>query len=284
MTLMENKVGYSHLIDGIRDVLESVDVPILVLIPTYNEESGISKLIQRTKGVLSSFSLLSTILVVDDGSSDKTRQILDDLDVDRFYHRKNLGKGDVIKNILGFLKDDEIVVTMDGDGEHDPGDLTMLVAPIIRGQADMVIGSRFLSGYKDDGVSYLARKKDKRFFKNVGNWIIRILLLIFTRVVITDSLSGYRAFKAGQLKSLNLNAEGFRIEIEATMKAIKKGFKIVEVPIRNGPPRRTSHLHLLTDGVRIVLTIFRESLPRFLVPFFDWLLPRIPRKIGRFFN
>jgi glycosyltransferase involved in cell wall biosynthesis len=91
---------------------------IVVVIPAYNEEKAIARVVKRTSRVLHDFVDDYDILVVDDDSHDTTRQILDSLDVQRFYHRRNLGKGDVIKNVLGFLAPEEIIVTMDGDGEH----------------------------------------------------------------------------------------------------------------------------------------------------------------------
>ncbi|MHA1679945.1 MAG: glycosyltransferase family 2 protein [Promethearchaeota archaeon] len=253
---------------------------VVILIPTYNEENDIATLVTKTKGTLNSFLKNFNIIVIDDGSKDRTREILDIMEVERFYHRKNLGKGDVIRNVLEFLSDDEIVVTMDGDGEHDPADIARLVKPILNGDAEMVIGSRFINN-KNTESNYLKRDKDVKFFKNFGNRLFTFLLWIFTRKRITDTQSGFRAFRSGVMQSLNLSSDGFRIEMEITVKSIKKGYRIMEVPIKNCQSNRNSHLNPLVDGARITLTIFREVLPRAVRRFFDWLLPRIPNKLGR---
>ncbi|MFX0101475.1 MAG: glycosyltransferase family 2 protein [Candidatus Hodarchaeota archaeon] len=253
---------------------------ITVLIPAYNEENGIASLISRTREILSTIAENSKILVVDDGSSDKTREILEVLEVERFFHRKNLGKGDVIRNALQFVENEDIIVTMDGDGEHDPNDMNKLVTPLLKGRANIVIGSRFLVK-KSRKNEYLKRNKKEKFIKKFGNWLFTFLLWIFTRRIIKDTQSGYRAFRARNIQELNLCSSGFRIEMEMTIKAIKNGYIVREVPIKNGNPNRFSHLNAITDGARIVLTIFRECLPKWLNKPFDWVLPRIPEKIGR---
>ena len=253
---------------------------IVVLIPTYNEENGIKPIVEKTQQVLSRMADRHNIVVVDDGSKDSTRSIIDYLDVERFFHRHNLGKGDVIRNALEFLSPGEIVVTMDGDGEHDPDDLPRLIYPILTGKADMVIGSRF-KNESNRIHHYLGRQKEGKFFKNFGNRLFSFLLWIFTGKKIKDTQSGYRAFKAGTAKKLHLSADGFRIEMEMTVKAIKKGYKIKEVQIENGLGARSSHLNPVIDGARITLTIFRECLPDGINSIFNWILPRLPREFGK---
>lgn len=260
---------------------------VVVLVPTYNEERAIQRVVNGAGAVLE--RLASTwdvtidhdIIVVDDGSKDGTREILDFLDVRRFYHRKNLGKGDAIKHATTFISNREIVVLMDGDGEHDPRDLPALLEPILQGRADMVIGSRFVGRGRHHRTTYLGRAKQGRFFNNLGNRLFTTLLWIFTREAVTDTQSGFRAFAPGVLRFIKPSADGFRIEMEMTVKAIKRGFTIVEVPVNNGHGARASHLNPVLDGAKIALTVFRECLPRRTTWFFDWLLPLLPKRIGR---
>ncbi len=253
---------------------------IVVIIPAYNEEKAIARVVKMVSRVLQDMTDVRDILVVDDDSDDKTRQILDSLDVQRFYHRKNLGKGDVIRNVLPFLAHDEIIVTMDGDGEHDPRDLPKLVDPIIKGRADIVIGSRFLH----DDAGYLGRAKKGKHVKNLGNKFFSLLLWIFTRKTIRDTQSGYRVAKAGTVKLLRLNSDGFRIEMEMTVKALRRGFRVKEVAIQNKQGQRKSHVRIFTDGVKIAMTVLRESLPKLAKRVMDWLLPRLPKRLGRFIS
>nr|MDO8109494.1 glycosyltransferase family 2 protein [Candidatus Sigynarchaeota archaeon] len=250
---------------------------IVVLIPAYNEEKGIRGVVKQVRSVLASITDDFDILVIDDDSSDKTREILDGLEVNCFFHRKNLGKGDVIKNVLDFLAPDEIVVTIDGDGEHDASDLPRLIKPILADQADIVIGSRFLA----TDAGYLGREKNTKFVKNFGNKFFSILLWIFTRKTVHDTQSGYRAFRARKVKRLNLCSDGFRIEMEMTVKALRRGYRVTEVAINNGQGHRKSHLKIFPDGVKIAMTVLRECLPRVVKRFLDWLLPRFPERLGK---
>lgn len=253
---------------------------IVVLIPAYNEEKAIARVVKMVSLVLRDTTDEHEILVVDDDSHDNTRRILDNLDVQRFYHRKNLGKGDVIRNVLTFLAPDEIIVTMDGDGEHDPRDLPMIVEPILKGQADIVIGSRF----QRDDAGYLGRAKGGKYIKNLGNKMYSLLLWIFTRKVVKDTQSGFRAFKAGTVKRLRLSSDGFRIEMEMTIKALRRGYRVREVAIQNRQGQRKSHVKIFTDGAKIAMTVLRESLPRQVKRVMDWLLPRLPKRLGRFIS
>ncbi|MBN2152411.1 MAG: glycosyltransferase family 2 protein, partial [Candidatus Lokiarchaeota archaeon] len=250
---------------------------VVVIIPAYNEEMAIARVVKGASIVLRDIAHDPEILVVDDDSHDQTRQILDKLDVQRFYHRRNLGKGDVIRNVLEFLAPDEIVVTMDGDGEHDPRDLPRLVEPVARGQADITIGSRFLH----DDAGYLGRAKKGKHVKNMGNKLFSLLLWIFTRKSIKDTQSGFRAFKAGTVKRLHLGSDGFRIEMEMTVKALRRGYRVAEVAIGNRQGQRRSHLRVFPDGAKIAMTVLRESLPKGAKRPMDWLLPRLPKRLGR---
>ncbi len=253
---------------------------IVVIIPAYNEEKAIARVVKTVSRVLDDVTNIRDILVVDDDSHDSTRQILDRLDVQRFYNRRNLGKGDVIRNVLEFLAPDEIIVTMDGDGEHDPRDLPKLVNPILNNQADIVIGSRFLH----DDAGYLGRTKSGKHVKNLGNKLFSFLLWIFTRKSIRDTQSGYRAFRAGTVKLLRLSSDGFRIEMEMTVKALRHRLRVCEVAIQNRQGQRKSHVRILADGVKIAMTVLRESLPRLTKGVMDWLLPRLPKRLGRIIN
>lgn len=258
------------------------DTRIVVLIPAYNEERAIASVVRQTKEVMDGFYRPYSILVVDDGSKDATRKILENLEVDRFFHRVNQGKGGVIRNALEFLDPEEIVVTMDGDGEHDPADLPRLLAPVLEDNADLVIGSRFMAG--DRSTGYLARIKGGKFFKRFGNRVFSILLWIFTRRAISDTQSGFRAFRGRVARVLGMSAEGFRIEMEMTIKAIQKNIRIQEVPIESKTSTRGSHVKSINDGAKILLTIFRESLPRSIKRCADWILPRLPKSLGNFVN
>jgi hypothetical protein len=155
-----------------------------------------------------------------------------------------------------------------------------LVDPIMKGRADIVIGSRFLH----DDAGYLGRAKQGKHVKNLGNKLFSLLLWIFTRKTIRDTQSGFRAFKAGTVKLLQLSSDGFRIEMEMTVKALRRGFRVKEVAIQSRQGQRKSHVRILADGAKIAMTVLRESLPRLVKRVMDWLLPRLPDRLGRFIS
>jgi dolichol-phosphate mannosyltransferase len=201
----------------------------LVIIPTFNEAENISSVIEQVLSLALSFH----ILVVDDGSPDGTADLVKDL-VNRHPGRIHLlrregkqGLGTAYLAGFRFALENgyNLVCEMDADMSHNPADLERIVAPVIRGDADLAIGSRYINGVR------------------IINWPLSRLMLsygagMYTRAItgiqIKDVTAGFKCFHRRVLEAINLDAvrsNGYSFQIELNFKAWKKGFKLVEVPI-----------------------------------------------------
>lgn len=193
---------------------------ISVVIPVFNEVNTIDEIIRRVNEV----SLDKEIIVVDDGSSDGTREKLQKLKVDGmkvFYHQKNQGKGAALRT--GFKNcQGEIIITQDADLEYDPQEYNVLIEPIIKGVADAVFGSR-LSGGKPQRV-YL-------FWHKFGNHLLTLLTNILYNNTLSDMETGYKVFRKEVVDMLIIKSNGFSVEPEMTAKIFKRNWRVYEIPI-----------------------------------------------------
>jgi glycosyltransferase involved in cell wall biosynthesis len=216
-----------------------------IIIPVYNEELTLGNIIDRTKTVALQTGLENEIIVVDDRSFDKSVEVATDHSAKIYSLKEHLGKGCALR--AGFAKSKgDIIITIDSDGSHRPEELTEVLAPILRGQADLVIGSRYLNHKK------VATRKLNAFGVKLFNLFIKLL----TGVMITDSQSGFRAMKRQVLRSQKLKSGGYEIESEMLVKTAKKKFRIAEVPISF--EQRTygrSGVDPVADGFKILLSI-----------------------------
>jgi glycosyltransferase involved in cell wall biosynthesis len=191
-----------------------------VVIPVYNEVNTAETLLRRVREV----PLQLEVIVVDDGSTDGTRDLLPRLEgtlIDRLLmHEKNAGKGAALRTGFKHATGD-VVVVQDADMEYDPHELPMLLAPILRGKADAVYGSRFLGG--PHRVLF--------FWHSVGNRVLTLLSNMFTDVNLTDMETCYKMIRRELLQSLPLSANRFGIEPELTARLAQAGARIYELPI-----------------------------------------------------
>jgi glycosyltransferase involved in cell wall biosynthesis len=191
---------------------------IVVGIPAFNEEKNIASIILKLK------KITNTIIVCNDGSSDLTNKIAEELGAIVINHSKNLGYGAAIRSI--FLKakemNSDILVTFDADGQHRIDDIQQMIQPIIENKTDIVIGSRFLNKEKDEVPTY----------RKVGIKIITKVTNVSIDQKITDSQSGFRAYSRQVLEKLSPSDVGMGISTEILIKSSKMGFKILEVPIK----------------------------------------------------
>jgi len=193
-----------------------------VVMPVYNEKRTISEIISRVLKL----DICKELIIVDDGSTDGTREFLKDSafppKVKKIFLEKNRGKGRALQ--AGFKEaSGEIVAVQDADLEYDPAELADLVAPIRKGAADAVYGSR-LSGGKPQRV-YM-------FWHKIGNSAITFTANILYNSTLTDIETCYKAFKKEVIKSINIRSSGFSVEPEITAKILKKkGIRVYEIPI-----------------------------------------------------
>ncbi len=238
---------------------ESTDIPkIHIIIPVFNESKSILDIIKRINNTMKN-NYEFRITVIDDGSNDDTNSILSHsgLDINIIKNRVNQGKGKTIKKGFNLTKPNEIIVMIDGDGEHPPEEIPKLINPIINGEADFVIGSRFLkySSKLYPRGSYLKNYKPFSHLRKIGNKLISILIYIFHQKLITDSQCGFRAFAPGFAQLFNPIYSRFELETEMTIFYIRKRVRIREVPVDTGLSTRESHMNIIRDSIKILLII-----------------------------
>ena len=192
---------------------------ISVVIPVYNEKTTIRELITRVASV----PLEKEIIIVDDCSTDGTRELLQSLSGDNvniFFHERNQGKGAALKTGFEHVQGD-IVIIQDADLEYNPEEYPVLIGPIVDGHADAVFGSRFSGG----------PHRVLLFWHYVGNKILTTLSNMFTNINLTDMETCYKAFKAPLLKQFTIESKRFGVEPEITAKLARLKCKIYEVPV-----------------------------------------------------
>jgi len=191
-----------------------------VVIPVYNEKDTVLKVIDRVRSV----ALSKEIIVVDDCSTDGTRELLQSLspsdDLTIILQSKNAGKGAALRAGFNAVSGD-IVVIQDADLEYDPAEYPNLIQPILAGKADVVYGSRFLGG----------PHRVLLFWHSVGNRFLTTLSNMLTGLNLTDMETCYKVFRADVLKKITLCENRFGFEPEFTAKIGKARFRIYEVPI-----------------------------------------------------
>jgi glycosyltransferase involved in cell wall biosynthesis len=233
----------------LQKYLAQTESPVSVIIPTYNEEKTIGNVIANTISVMDSRNSPYEIIVVDDGSTDRTGRIASQYKATLLTNKTNKGKGYSLRRAIQHANGD-IIVTMDSDGEHQPKEIVDLLVPVFEG-TDLVGGSRFLGKSRNSTTK----------LNSIGNNLFNILIMALTGTQITDSQSGFRAIRRKVLEALNLESDGYEIETEITIKSITKGFKFKEQPITCQRRRfGNSKIRILRDGVKIIKTIIRFSI------------------------
>ncbi|MEK6947359.1 MAG: glycosyltransferase family 2 protein [Nanoarchaeota archaeon] len=217
---------------------------IVVGIPAYNEEKNIAKIIVKLQ------KIADRIIVCNDGSSDLTGEIAEKMGAEVINHPKNLGYGAAIRNI--FLKaaelDADMLVTFDADGQHRIEDIQGVIQPILDGEADIVIGSRFLNEENSENVPG---------YRKLGIKTITSLTDSITDFKLTDAQSGFRAYEKKVLKEINPSDYGMGVSTEILIKASKKKFKVKEVPITILYEGDTSTHNAVSHGTSVILSTLK---------------------------
>jgi glycosyltransferase involved in cell wall biosynthesis len=224
---------------------------VSIIIPAYDEEKTIAKVIEDTMAVMDSMNLPYEIIIVDDGSTDTTRQVATRYKATVVSNGRNRGKGYAVREGIRHAQG-EIIVTIDADGEHRPKEIPDLITPLFNG-TDIVAGSRFL---------YNSNRATTRL-NRVGNMLFNISIMALTGKRVTDSQTGFRAAKKQVLEKLNLTSTGYEIETEITVKGLRNGFTFQEKPITiERREYNLSKLKILADGTRILRTILTSNLAK----------------------
>ena len=218
---------------------------IIVGIPAFNEEKNIAPIITKLTNIA------DKIIVCDDGSTDLTSKISEKLGALVIKHEKNMGYGAAIRSIFLKAKDlnGEILVTFDADGQHRVQDIQNVTNPIINGESEIVIGSRFLDENEKDVPSY----------RKIGIKVITKITNATIKEKLTDSQSGFRAYSKKVINELNPSELGMGISTEILIKASSKNFRISEVPIKITYSGDTSTHNPISHGSSVILSTIKYT-------------------------
>jgi glycosyltransferase involved in cell wall biosynthesis len=216
------------------------------LIPTLNEGPSVGEVIRKAR------KLVDKVVVVDGHSDDETPEMAKIYGAEVLV-QEGFGKGMAIRTAFKKV-DEDILVIIDGDSTYDASEIDSLVQPILRDEADMVVGSRLIGKMEEGAMTS---------FHRLGNNGFNALINLLTGSHITDSQSGFRVIKGVWARSLSLVSTSFEVETEITMKALKHGLRITEIPISYRKRVKTvSKLSGFRAGWRILKTIIRCSLEK----------------------
>jgi len=218
-----------------------------VIIPIYNEVESIREIVKRVQGT----NLAWEILLVDDGSTDGTRELLKEMDGENnvrvILKEKNEGKGSAVTVGIQAAEGDVLLI-QDADLEYDPRDYPTLLQPLEEGIADVVYGSRFLGG----------PRRVVMFWHLVANYMLTFMTNILYNTILSDMETGYKVFRKHVVEGMTIRAKRFDFEPEFTAKILKRKYRIFEVPIAFNPRDYSEGKKIkLKDAFEAVWTLFK---------------------------
>jgi glycosyltransferase involved in cell wall biosynthesis len=220
---------------------------IIAAIPCFNEEQFISDVVMRTR------RYADRVIVVDDGSTDSTSEAAQSAGAHVIRHERRQGAGAATRSAFEAAKtyDADVLVTLDGDSQHNPDEIPQVLAPILNGEADLAIGSRFLQPTQETNI-----RRYRKFGINVITWLYNLS----SKVKVSDSQSCFRAHSRRLLKDIDITESGFGFSVEVLIKARRKGFVITEVPISCVYHSQGSSLNPVAHGLGVAFNVIRLRL------------------------
>ena len=214
----------------------------IACIPTYNEEKYIGNLVESAK------KYVDMVIVCNDGSTDNTAQLAKKAGATVISHKKNRGYGAAITTLFDYARKENanIMVTLDGDGQHNPDQIPLLINAITTHNVDVAIGSRFLDsdteapGYRKTGIKIITSTS------NYG-----------TNLKVSDSQSGFRAYSKNAIAAIHPTEEGMSVSTEILLKISNKGLSIAEVPITVSYNGDTSEQHPVSHGISVLMNTLK---------------------------
>jgi glycosyltransferase involved in cell wall biosynthesis len=221
---------------------------IVVGIPAFNEERNIARII------LDAQKFADEVIVCDDGSSDHTSKVAERSGADVIKHNSNLGYGAALQSLFKNARslNADVFITIDADGQHDPQEIPLLIKPIVNGDCDVVVGSRFI--HKNGTF-------EMPMYRQFGVKVITKLVNGSAKNGVSDAQSGFRAYNSRALECLTLSEMGMGASIELLMELKKFGLTFCEVPItckyKDSAGMKTSSEHPLTHGIGLLMSIVK---------------------------
>ena len=243
--LKDHEAFVSPVLAGLTDDVTFPRPRIIVAIPAYNEEVAIGSIILKAR------KHASGVIVIDDGSTDNTSEIARLAGAMVISHGQNEGKGAGIRDAFAFAKrfDADILVLIDGDGQHNPGEIPGLIAPLLRDEADLVNGSRFLE--KKAGGNKVP------LYRRLGQEVLTLATNAGTRRKVTDTQNGFRAFAKKTFDCFSFRENGMAIESEMLIDASAAQMRLKEVPISVRYDVEGSTFNPFTHGFSVLNKVFR---------------------------
>ncbi len=244
---------------------------LIAVIPCFNEQQFIGDIVTRAK------KYVDQVIVIDDGSTDNTPEVAQAAGAEVIKHKARQGAGAATKSGFEASKanDADVVVTLDGDGQHNPDEIPQLLAPILKGEADLVIGSRFLqlkqptvnsqqsmTNDSDSQLSTIDHRPSTNVprYRKFGIDVITWLYNLGSKEKVSDSQSCFRAHSRRLLEAVNITEKGFGFSVQVLIQARKKGLVIAEVPISCVYHSQGSSLNPVTHGLGVAFTVIKLRL------------------------
>jgi len=217
---------------------------VTIILPAFNEEVAIGSMVLHAR------KYAARVIVVDDGSSDRTVEVAELAGAEVISHPENRGKGAALKT--GFqaavLNGTKVIVTMDSDGQNNPDEIPNLISPVLSGEADIVNGSRYINGGETDTPAY----------RRIGQGVLDMATNLNSGIRITDSQSGFRAFAAHTVPAFRFNQGGFGIESEMLADAANARLRVKEVEIGVRYDVDCSTENPVSHGLRVLVKVLQD--------------------------
>lgn len=224
----------------------------IAVIPCFNEENFIGDMVTRAR------IYADKVIVIDDGSTDNTSEVAKAAGAEVIRHERRRGAGAATKSGFEAAKTNnaDILVTLDGDGQHNPDEIPQVLAPILHNKADLVIGSRFLQPIS---TNLNQVPKYRKFGIDVITWLYNL----GSKKKVSDSQSCFRAHNRKLLESIDITEDGFGFSVEVLVKARNKGLVIAEVPISCIYHTQGSSLNPIIHGLGVAFEVIKYRLKNF---------------------
>ena len=221
---------------------------VVACIPAYNEEDTIGAVVSRA------LKHVDMVIVCDDGSTDLTSEVAREAGALVIRHEKNMGYGAALRTLFERTRaiNPDVMVILDGDGQHDPDDIPSLIKPILLGEADIVVGSRFLG------------KTDMPAYRGIGIKLISLVVRLTAYPNIRDAQSGFRAYSRRAIRAIRITERGMGASTEILLKAAYHGLKLKEVPIEVSYTGIVPRMSPWRHGISVLLVTVKHAIEKYL--------------------